>query len=449
MSSPFVIAAVGDIIPVHAVAPAMTDARSIKVLDLLRTADVALANFEITVLDSPELASPQAVSGGSWLHAGPEVVVDLRALGFKMVSRANNHVVDFGVGGMRETDCLLDRSGIAHAGTGATLHRARAPTYLMTRAGRTALISATDTAPPFSRAADPRDDIGGRSGVNLIRTQHVRHVDATTFDALAGAIEVGRLQSSLIGKVLQDGRAIQVLDQVIRKGDRTEDVFVFDDVDVENNLNSVREARARADHVIFSLHTHLTKDRRITPTAVRSLARRAIENGADVVMCHGPHCLHGIEIHLGRPIFYSLGNFVFHLLKLGAQPPEFYRMLNSYYATEMNESTAKLGDLFAAAESFVGNIKNISEDWESVIARIVINDNQRTFIELHPIELYPSASGWRQGTPTMARGHVASEVIDRLAELSAAFGTRISKTDGIGIIECSAGKDTIRSAAHA
>lgn len=36
-----------------------------------------------------------------------------------------------------------------------------------------------------------------------------------------------------------------------------------------------------------------------------------IDAAADVVVGHGPHVLRGIEVYKGRPIFYSLANFIF------------------------------------------------------------------------------------------------------------------------------------------
>ncbi len=41
------------------------------------------------------------------------------------------------------------------------------------------------------------------------------------------------------------------------------------------------------------------------------LAHFAIDRGADVVVGHHPHVLQGSEIYRGRPIAYSLGNFIF------------------------------------------------------------------------------------------------------------------------------------------
>lgn len=43
---------------------------------------------------------------------------------------------------------------------------------------------------------------------------------------------------------------------------------------------------------------------------LRRWARTAVEAGADAVVGHGPHVLRGVEFHRGRPIAYSLGNFL-------------------------------------------------------------------------------------------------------------------------------------------
>ncbi|MEO8199262.1 MAG: CapA family protein [Gemmatimonadota bacterium] len=43
---------------------------------------------------------------------------------------------------------------------------------------------------------------------------------------------------------------------------------------------------------------------------LRTWARAVIDAGASIVVGHGPHVLRGIEFYRGRPIAYSLGNFV-------------------------------------------------------------------------------------------------------------------------------------------
>lgn len=43
----------------------------------------------------------------------------------------------------------------------------------------------------------------------------------------------------------------------------------------------------------------------------RDRYRKLIDAGADIVIGHHPHCLQGVEIYQGKPIYYSLGNFYF------------------------------------------------------------------------------------------------------------------------------------------
>jgi hypothetical protein len=49
-----------------------------------------------------------------------------------------------------------------------------------------------------------------------------------------------------------------------------------------------------------------------------------IDAGADVFVGHGPHVLRGIEIYKGKPIFYSLSNFIFQNETVLRMPEDSY-----------------------------------------------------------------------------------------------------------------------------
>ena len=49
-----------------------------------------------------------------------------------------------------------------------------------------------------------------------------------------------------------------------------------------------------------------------------------IDAGADVFVGHGPHVLRGIEIYKGKPIFYSLANFIFQNETVLRMPEDSY-----------------------------------------------------------------------------------------------------------------------------
>ena len=58
-----------------------------------------------------------------------EAARDVKAMGFDMVNRANNHLFDSEAEGMFETNRLLDEVGIIHAGSGRNLDEAAAPAF--------------------------------------------------------------------------------------------------------------------------------------------------------------------------------------------------------------------------------------------------------------------------------------------------------------------------------
>ncbi len=65
-----------------------------------------------------------------------------------------------------------------------------------------------------------------------------------------------------------------------------------------------------ADLRIVSIHAGIEYEKRPSD-AQKSLARYAIDQGADLVLGHHPHILQGIEKYRGSYIVYSLGNFCF------------------------------------------------------------------------------------------------------------------------------------------
>ena len=67
---------------------------------------------------------------------------------------------------------------------------------------------------------------------------------------------------------------------------------------------------AGADHVIPFMHWGWEKSTQ-PDNRQRSLARRLIDEGASLVVGSHPHVTQGAEIYRGKPIVYSLGNFIF------------------------------------------------------------------------------------------------------------------------------------------
>lgn|GEM_PF-928954 len=64
------------------------------------------------------------------------------------------------------------------------------------------------------------------------------------------------------------------------------------------------------DFVVASVHWGRELSRDVQPYQ-RALAHAMIDGGAIAVVGHHPHILQEVEVYKGKPIFYSLGNFIF------------------------------------------------------------------------------------------------------------------------------------------
>ena len=182
----FTMTAVGDLI----VSRVMTKGKLHgfdEVVKLLQStgADVTFGNFEGSIFDIRHFhGSPQAEYGGAYHVSVPAVAVDLRKMGFDLMSHANNHTMDWGAEGMRETQRYLEEAGIVYSGSGENLAEASAARFLETPRGRVGLVSLSTTFPPLFRAADPVREAPGRPGVCAARVNHYVTVLPEMLDTL-------------------------------------------------------------------------------------------------------------------------------------------------------------------------------------------------------------------------------------------------------------------------
>jgi poly-gamma-glutamate synthesis protein (capsule biosynthesis protein) len=88
----------------------------------------------------------------------------------------------------------------------------------------------------------------------------------------------------------------------------------FDDtvsrVNKENLKNKISQAQQASDLVIVNFHWG--NEYKTEPNQRQiDLAYFSIDNGADIIVGHHPHVIQPLRYYQGKPIFYSLGNFVF------------------------------------------------------------------------------------------------------------------------------------------
>lgn len=75
-------------------------------------------------------------------------------------------------------------------------------------------------------------------------------------------------------------------------------------------LEEIRQSKEQCDYLVVYVHWGI--ERNETPEGYqRTMGKQYIDAGADLVIGSHPHVLQGIEYYKGKPIVYSLGNFVF------------------------------------------------------------------------------------------------------------------------------------------
>ncbi len=417
-------------------------------VEQVRGADVAFANLETTVRERHE-GTPNFTLGTP-MTTPPRLLEDLKWMGFGLLSCANNHATDYGVSGLLANLVHLRRAGIACAGAGANLAEARAPAYLDTPAGRVALVAATAFFRPWNRASDQRPDAPGRPGVNPLAFATRFGVDDEALRALRRVSDgLGLTQERMRHRAQfyspseiapESADSVEILGTQFRRAEGFSVSTAVNRADAEANLRWIREARRQADWVIFSFHSHefgsagrlsAKTDVEMEEPAqfVTEFARAAIDAGADVVAGHGPHLTLGVEIHRGKPILYSLGNFVFQNDTVDVFPSEAYgRFGLGHGATPadfLDERTGNDTRGFPAAAEF----------WQSFSASCEFRRRALTELRLHPLDLGFGRSRSQRGRPLFARGEVAAAILRRVQHLSARHGVQISIDGTTGVVE--------------
>lgn len=391
------------------------------VVDVLRDADITFGNLETSIFDLRGFTgSPQAECGGGYHASPPELGPDLKAMGFNLMGRANNHSLDWGVEGMRETGRVLDQNDIVHAGVGETLAQAGAARFRETARGRVGLVSFASTFTPLSPAADAAGEAPGRPGLQALRlTKSVVILP----DMLENIRQIrNALPEPTLGPEHED--RVVLGDVTYMAGKTVGYDFEPDPRDVREILRNVRQGKQFSDFMIVTNHSHEPGNwSQEPPNYAQSLAHQVIDAGADAYVVIGHHQLQGIEVYNGRPIFYGLGDFIFDNLQAALAADYF-----AEYDMDPRVDTV--------AEVLVDSMKGFVDPlfYESVVTVSRFEQNELAELRLLPIELGYSERLADRGTPRLAPPKQAQAILERLQRLSKPFGTRISIEDGVGVI---------------
>lgn len=223
-----------------------------KLTPLLHQADLVIANLETPIADlsvSPLSGQKKYIHRGD-IHKTPET---LHRHNIFAVSLANNHTLDYGVEGLRQTLKALEENGIAWFGAGLSEPQAFKPLY-------------------------SELTIGGNS-----------------FQLVVVAGFEYRWNYRMAYKFYAGGEAGGVNCWTRKKA-----------------ATQLRAIRAENRHAFIVAFPHWGRNYRFKTREQKKLAHALIDAGADLVIGHGAHIVQEIESYRGRWILYSLGNFVFN-----------------------------------------------------------------------------------------------------------------------------------------
>ncbi len=412
----------------------------LKVVDLIRGADVSFMNFEGSI-GHPDSYPIKPYSFASYFFGEKWIAKEYSWTGFNLTSLANNHMNDWSPESIYESQKQLEEAGIVYAGAGKNLTAAREPGYLDTSNGRVALISIDSSheqgefvQPPM--ASDPKGMFKGRPGNNTIRYNVVIDAKKETIDQLKKIRKELNLENFRGREGDKEGQIFfpNGGNPGITFRESNEPGFATESYqkDVDANLDWIKNAKNMADYVIVSHHTHANGNKKTGPYAetpadfVKKFAHDAIDAGADICLFHGMHGK-GIEIYKGKPIFYDLGWFSWMVESLPRYPYDLYDEwnLDPYHSKPIDITNARPAGQFGVSPLWnQGYLYDFKMEGEKVVE-----------IKLHPIHQGRHLPIYERGLPRLATGDQAVKILERQVEMSKEFGTEIKIENGIGVVK--------------
>lgn len=181
-------------------------------------------------------------------RADPETSEYLLDMGVDIVSLANNHAYDYGELSLLDSMDTLASMQMPYVGAGRNIEEASRPFYFETDGMKIGILSSTQ---------------------------------------------------------------IERLDNPDTKGATENSAGVFRSWDGTLLYEKVKEVKEQCDFLVVYVHWG-TENTTELDWAQKEQARKLVESGADLVIGNHAHCLQGIEVIDGVPVFYSLGNFLFN-----------------------------------------------------------------------------------------------------------------------------------------
>lgn len=275
-----------------------------------RLADLRTVNLETVVSAAPAAAAYPKKR--FILESPPATTEGLKRLGVDVPVLANNHTRDFQDAGLADTTKALTAAGFPIVGL-TDGDRPQPPYHTQVRGSAVTMLAYTSVDGNFVNDSYPRgDNPSSDTEAWQYETRHW-HFGSRVPDAARNIGEAWHVFSSLEPKLsVSEAAAMwksvtavypELQDWVARRGHAGAAPW--------NPRTSPAEiAAAKSGLTVVQLHSGF-QFQTASAKSTREMARAAIDAGADIVICHHPHVLQGLEWYKGHLIAYSMGNLVF------------------------------------------------------------------------------------------------------------------------------------------
>jgi len=240
-------------------------------------ADITVANLECPLTTHNTHHPTKTI----YFKGSPDNAAGLDYAGIDLVCLANNHTNDYMLEGLLETQSTLDQYGILYSGAGINSYEAYTPLFYSKKGVNMAFLRSSDRTGQYNNYQPYLQAGYNKFGFAYMTPYYImEQIEAVQDDADLIVVEThsGSEYSTAPGAN-------------------------YDYIDVFTGW----------DEKDFAEDEDYTPRIDIPHMWDIEIRHHMIDSGADLVICHHPHVIQGIEVYNGKVIAHSLGNFAFDL----------------------------------------------------------------------------------------------------------------------------------------
>lgn len=495
IQAPFTVTVAGDLIQTTPFSN-RDDPDIQALIEVLRAADISMANNENTVVDRLTFRGPI-----SHMESPAEVADDWASMGIAMVSKANNHTFDNGDAGLVQNFEQLRRVGIDYVGTDYNLAEARLARFRVLPKGTVGFIGAYSEVEDYSQlyglprgdpitvtreqleqlhamedslferakevpnpvVRDARDSgdslllfgrifqLAGTVGTGGEEVAHIKkrlehHLHSkgpVTYKNNSLRLEVSQgvteAQLAQLREIAGDKGSGPTLDAwgvrfkvTPGTGELTYDMNVVDQREI---LREVRSGKHFSDFSAFTIHWHQNR---------YTFQKYSFDHYPPDYQVRFAHEV----IDNGADLFFAHGVHTLKGVEIYKGKPIFYGVNNYVFQNQRFRSwrddaerapLALTGPVVGDGESNENRWAWLQkpENFEAILATSSYADGKLVRVVIHPVDLGLNRPSSEMGTPRRPSPDMAQSILEQVVEYSKPFGTNISIEDGVGVIRIS------------